>query len=151
MIKYVVGDAVYPVGKGIKIIAHICNNVGKWGKGFVLAVSKRWPETYYRYVEWHKRRGSLNLGAIQIIRVESDILVFNMVAQEGIFSKGTPPIRYSALDVCLEKLSGTADCKNASIHMPRIGCGLAGGKWSKIETLIDEKLSEHSVTVYDLK
>ena len=36
--------------------------------------------------------------------------------------------------------------------MPRIGCGLAGGTWDKIEPLIQSNLSdkEIAVTVYDL-
>ncbi|EPJ40147.1 hypothetical protein STAFG_2811 [Streptomyces afghaniensis 772] len=35
--------------------------------------------------------------------------------------------------------------------MPRIGCGLAGGKWSRVEPLIEERLIRRgiSVTVYD--
>ena len=41
-IIYLKGDATKPEGLGTKIIAHVCNDVGLWGKGFVLAVSKRW-------------------------------------------------------------------------------------------------------------
>jgi hypothetical protein len=35
--------------------------------------------------------------------------------------------------------------------MPRIGCGLAGGKWSRVEPLITERLVRRgiAVTVYD--
>jgi hypothetical protein len=35
--------------------------------------------------------------------------------------------------------------------MPRIGCGLAGGTWDKIEPLIEENLSMNQilVRVYD--
>ena len=35
--------------------------------------------------------------------------------------------------------------------MPRIGCGLAGGKWSRVEPLIIERLVKRdiAVTVYD--
>jgi hypothetical protein len=35
--------------------------------------------------------------------------------------------------------------------MPRIGCGLAGGAWSRIEPLITARLTARSipVTVYD--
>lgn len=42
--------------------------------------------------------------------------------------------------------------QKASIHMPRIGCGLAGGKWELIEQIIKEELidKEIAVTVYDL-
>jgi hypothetical protein len=37
--------------------------------------------------------------------------------------------------------------------MPRIGCGLAGGKWEEIEPIIDEELISIGVvvTVYDLR
>jgi len=37
--------------------------------------------------------------------------------------------------------------------MPRIGCGLAGGDWSRIEPLIAETLcaSDIDVTVYDFE
>jgi hypothetical protein len=36
--------------------------------------------------------------------------------------------------------------------MPRIGCGLAGGKWETIEPILIKKLIEKGikVTVYDL-
>jgi hypothetical protein len=36
--------------------------------------------------------------------------------------------------------------------MPRIGCGLAGGRWEMIEPLVTEELERHGVevTVYDL-
>ncbi|WP_436847462.1 hypothetical protein [Streptomyces aureus] len=37
------------------------------------------------------------------------------------------------------------------MHMPRIGCGLAGGSWSRVEPLVTERLVRRglSVTVYD--
>ncbi|MFE3494555.1 hypothetical protein [Streptomyces sp. NPDC059175] len=39
----------------------------------------------------------------------------------------------------------------ASVHMPRIGCGLAGGRWSRVEPLVVERLVARgvAVTVYD--
>jgi O-acetyl-ADP-ribose deacetylase (regulator of RNase III) len=43
-IKYIRGDATAPSAKGVKLIAHVCNDIGGWGKGFVVAVSRRWPE-----------------------------------------------------------------------------------------------------------
>lgn len=44
-ISYLKGDATNLVIPGNKIIVHICNDIGAWGKGFVLAVSKRWSES----------------------------------------------------------------------------------------------------------
>ncbi len=78
-----------------------------------------------------------------------------MVGQCGIKtgSKG-PPIRYEAVEKCLSKVSQKATELNASVHTPRIGCGLAGGKWSKIEPIIKKTLCENkvsSVFVYDFE
>ena len=75
-----------------------------------------------------------------------------MFAQDGIRgrSKG-PPIRYEAVNTCLGKVAEKAKDLGASVHMPRIGCSLAGGKWSRIEQIIEETLIKAgiSVTVYD--
>ena len=34
-IIYAVGDTTLPMNNGPGIIAHICNDIGQWGKGFV--------------------------------------------------------------------------------------------------------------------
>ena len=52
-INYLKGDATVPAGDGPKVIVHICNDVGAWGKGFVLAISKRWPTAERDYRKWH--------------------------------------------------------------------------------------------------
>ncbi|MFJ9407826.1 hypothetical protein [Streptomyces sp. NPDC101393] len=84
-ITYVQGDATAPQGKGVKVIAHVRNDLGGWGKGFVLALSP-------------------------------------------------PP-------------AGTGD----GVPLPRTGCGWAGGKWSRVEPLISQRLTRQgvAVTVYD--
>jgi len=71
-IKYLRGDATQPQAKGNKVIAHVCNDIGGWGKGFVLAVSKRWPEPEAEYRAWHRARAqnSFALGAVQVVQVE---------------------------------------------------------------------------------
>ena len=43
-INYIKGDATNPQISGNKIIVHICNDIGGWGKGFVLAISNKWKE-----------------------------------------------------------------------------------------------------------
>jgi len=48
-IHYVQGDATQPQGDGPQIIAYVCNDIGRWGKGFVLALSKRWKEPEHAY------------------------------------------------------------------------------------------------------
>src|SRR4051794_40231059 len=84
-IKYLIGDATQPQAKGNKVIAHVCNDLGGWGKGFVLAVSKRWDEPEAGYRAWHRDRSKndFGLGAVQLVPVEPYIWVANMVAQRG--------------------------------------------------------------------
>lgn len=146
-INYVTGDATAPQGDGVKIICHICNTWGKWGAGFVLALSNKWnyPEDYYR------ARQTYPLGEVDILSVEDKILVANMIAQQGVRtnSDGIPPIRYGALAAALRKVNKVAEQMNASLHMPRIGSGLAGGDWKTIEKII-ETIVTVPVTVYDL-
>lgn len=153
-IRYVKGDASQPQARGNRIIAHVCNDLGGWGKGFVLAISKRWPGPEAAYRAWHKDRSKngFGLSAIQLVPVEPYIWVANMVAQRGMKSGSNgPPIRYDAVRGCLKKLAVEANGLGASVHMPRIGCGLAGGRWEEVEAIIlDELISQGiEVTVYD--
>ncbi|MFD0432238.1 Appr-1-p processing protein [Streptomyces sp. WAC 01325] len=153
-ITYIRGDATVPSVKGVKVIAHVCNDIGGWGKGFVVAISRRWPEPEKSYRAWHRERASNDfaLGAVQFVQVEPYVWVANMVGQRGIRtgSKGVP-VRYEAMDDALERLAEKAADLGASVHMPRIGCGLAGGKWSRVEPLITDRLVRRgiAVTVYD--
>jgi len=149
------GDATSPQAKGQKIIAHVCNDLGGWGKGFVVALSRRWPEPERDYRAWHRDRAhnDFGLGAVRLVRVRPDLRVANMIGQHGMRtgSKG-PPIRYEAVQRCLWSVGDAALESDASVHMPRIGCGLAGGKWERIEPLVRAALCERGVpvTVYDV-
>ncbi|MEV7031248.1 macro domain-containing protein [Streptomyces sp. NPDC093272] len=153
-ITYIRGDATAPSGKGVKVIAHVCNNRGGWGKGFVLALSRRWPEPEKAYRAWHRDRADNDfaLGAVQLVQVGHYLWVANMIGQHGTRtgSKGVP-VRYEAIDTALAALAERATGLGASVHMPRIGCGLAGGKWSRVEPLVQERLAGRGipVTVYD--
>lgn len=150
-IHYITGDATNPLAKGPKIVAHICNDLGGWGKGFVLAISKKWPEPERDYRDWYHRRDGFRLGAVRYVRVRPDIVIANMIAQHGMKTGSNgPPIRYDALDTCLEDLSREATDQGATVHLPRIGTGLAGGRWNKIEQLLLKHFMTKDVFVYDL-
>ncbi|MBZ4037399.1 macro domain-containing protein [Flavobacterium sp. 17A] len=152
-IQYIKGDATSPEGSENKIIVHVCNDVGGWGKGFVMAISKRWKTPEKQYREWFKSKNDFELGKVQFVQVEEDLWVANLIGQHKINKdeNGGAPIRYHAIEEGLEAVSDFAKTNKASVHMPRIGCGLAGGKWEMIEPIILETLSGNNieVTVYD--
>jgi O-acetyl-ADP-ribose deacetylase (regulator of RNase III) len=150
-IQYLNGDATAPQVEGNKVVAHICNDLGGWGKGFVLAVSRRWKEPELDYRQWHREQADndFGLGAVRFVQVEPLLWIANMIGQHGIkASSEGPPIRYEAVRECLEKLAGFASEKKASVHMPRIGCGLAGGRWELVLPVIESTLASRNVPVY---
>ncbi|XAM00086.1 hypothetical protein OT109_01610 [Phycisphaeraceae bacterium D3-23] len=154
-ISYITGDATDPRGTGPKVIVHVCNDIGGWGRGFVLALSARWPEPKIAYRCWHREgeAGGFALGAVRFVEVESYLWVANLIGQHGIHkAHGVPPVRYEAIQVGLGHVADFAEKQNATVHMPRMGCGLASGEWGTVEGLIVSELCGKGidVTVYDL-
>lgn len=151
MMEFVVGDATRPHGSGPKLLVHVCNDIGAWGRGFVLALDARWSEPRTRYKAWHRQ--GFALGQAQFVQVEPDITVVNLIGQHDIRPHGgVAPVRYDAIRAGLGQVREAALEHTASVHMPRIGCGLAGGTWDRIEPLVHDELCVHGihVTVYDL-
>lgn len=155
MIEYVTGDATQPAGDGPRVIVHICNDIGAWGRGFVLALSRRWLQPEARYRAWWLRNEAtpFALGQVQFVAVEPGLWVANLIGQHGIrHARGVPPIRYEAVREGLGRVAAFAHEHGATAHMPRIGAGLAGGDWAAIEAIIAEELDSRgiAVTVYSL-
>jgi O-acetyl-ADP-ribose deacetylase (regulator of RNase III) len=158
-ITYLIGDATEPQGRDAKIIAHVCNDVGAWGAGFTKAISRRWSGCEYFYRECFKL-GKVQLGVTHFWVANLNIAIANMVAQHGTgWRKGQPAlIQYSALDSCLELIGETwknmrkPPTERPGVHMPRIGCGLGGSTWDRIEPYIERRLCSIDVPVfvYDL-
>ncbi|MEZ6062404.1 MAG: macro domain-containing protein [Planctomycetaceae bacterium] len=154
-IQYVEGDATRPITTAPWVIAHVCNDIGKWGRGFVVPLGKAWPlakDAYLRAMSPQQDR--LPLGHCQFVEVADDCWVANMIAQRGVRTKKTvvPPLRLESLGESLAAVRTFATDHGASVHMPRIGTGLAGGHWSDIERLLLQTFekSEVPVFVYDL-
>jgi len=153
------GDVTQPKGDGQKLIPHVCNDIGGWGKGFVLAISKRWKEPEEEYRKWYLQCKSrmgyrfMPMGEVQYVRVEEDIVIANMIAQHLIWPMGgIAPVRYRSLTKTLANVCEYARENDASVHMPRIASELAGGDWAIIESIIVKELVDYGVstTVYTL-
>jgi O-acetyl-ADP-ribose deacetylase (regulator of RNase III) len=153
-ITYLRGDAAAPRGSAPRLITQIVNDTAfTWGGGFSLAIRRKWPSAQQAYRQWaYENRKNLSLGNVHLADAENDLAVVSMVAQHGYGSSDKPRIRYSALRTCLQHLAMLAAKQKATVHMPRIGTGLAGGSWNIVSELIDDTLcrSGISVFVYDL-
>ena len=147
MITFVKKDAL-EVKEEKVIIAHVVNDRGGWGKGFVLSISEKWstPEQIYRNSK------KLKLGDVQFVPVENNVTVANMVAQKGYKNIYNPvPLCYASLESCLTKLDDFAKLIKADIQIPfKMGAGLAGGDWNKILEIIKKVVSVNVVVCQKL-
>lgn len=161
--KFVLGDVSEPVGGGSKIIAHCCNDLGVMQAGVALALAHKWPTVGKEYIYWNEQKILQNddvsvpfqLGEVQIVTVEEQTVVANMIGQHGIEKNdvdGPFPIRYLALDQCLEKVCIMAKTHYCSVHVPYLmGCGSAGGKWNVVERMLEKNSVEQGILtlIYD--
>lgn len=167
MITYVQGDATEPSARGTKVICHCVNDIGSWGAGFVLSL-KKWPEVERAYRAWYRsgvtplelplrpenstEASHFGLGSVQFVQVREDLWVANIVGQHLTIRLGErTPIRYEALEQGFAIVHAFCRRREATAHMPRLGAGLARGKWVLIEQIIDRALTSQGVaaTVYD--
>lgn len=159
-IHYIIGDATLPIETEAenRLIVHCCNTLGAWGAGFVVPLGRRYPkakEGYKKFIEENK--GKSILGEVNEVKVADNIYVENLMGQSFLYKKanGEIPCNYIAIETGFLKIMENWSNKgNYSIHMPRIGCGLAGGDWKTIENIIQRTfvgIANVDAYVYDLK
>lgn len=147
MITYVKGDLLETPHE---IIVHGCNAQGVMGSGVAKAIRDKYPEAFEAY---RKECDSENdkealLGRVIPVVVNDHKLVVNAITQMNYGGGGQCYVSYIAIDIVMQSLSLLE--KNEPICMPKIGAGLGGGDWKKIEQIINDRLGEHDVRVYIL-
>lgn len=130
------------------VICHQVNCKGKMGSGVAKQIRERYPLAYERYrLACNRENNSSDfLGCIQPVYCEDDKveggrrIIINMFAQDQYGYDGKQYTDYAAFEYCLEKLKHIVN-KGGSIAMPyKIGCGLAGGDWNIVYSLIGKIL-----------
>jgi hypothetical protein len=153
-IEFLFGDVVSPRGEGRKLIAHVVSDATpNWGgRGAAIAIKRKWPAAQEAFRRWFGNSRRRPLGDVHFCEVEEGLEVATMICQRGYGPSDTPRIRYAAIERALGLVAARARATDASIHIPRIGCGQAGGAWMLVEELVNSILTSDglSVTVYDL-
>lgn len=162
-ITYLTGDATNPsrtAGEKV-LIAHVVNDEGKWGRGFVVALSKRDARPEREYRTWHAQNALHHtsiLGRVQEVPYSPlghrgssyNTWVANMCAQRGWRRGGDDPqaLDELALTHCLRDVARwVSEGRYDSVVMPRIGCGLGGAKWPTVAAIIENELCARDVNV----
>jgi O-acetyl-ADP-ribose deacetylase (regulator of RNase III) len=119
------------------IIAHQCNAQGVMGSGIAKQIKALYPDAYTHYVS-AIRTGELTLGMCQLVQVSRTLYIANLIGQDRYGRDGTQYTDYSALSQALFELSKLS--KGLEVHHPLIGCGLGGGDWNTVKSLIERNL-----------
>jgi hypothetical protein len=147
-IKYIKSDlflAIKKIDKPI-LISHVCNNVRSFNSGFVVPLSRHFPNSRTTYLLEPK----LELGTTQFIE-EDGVYIANMIAQSGIMNQyNLKPLRYEALIKCMRDVYSFVQNKGLEIHCPAFGSCRSGGTWTFIHELIEEIWVNIDVYVYYL-
>lgn len=141
------------------VVPHVCNNIDLFGAGFAAAVSKHYPIVKENYHLLGKNFLRNNPGYVQYVKVledknyEHSLIFANMIAQNSTISKSNPrPLNYRHLVQSMIDIDKFIKSKyqeqKIEIHMPKFGCGLAGGNWNFISDLIDDIWKDHNIYLY---
>lgn len=125
------------------IICHQVNCQGKMGSGVAKQVRAKCPVAYRQYIYLcnDKKPSSELLGHAQFV-YGTDKIVVNMFAQDRYGYDGRRYTDYPAFACCLREIAKKV-APGETIAMPyNIGCGLAGGDWNVVYSLIEKILGQ---------
>jgi len=146
MINYVNGDLFENVPDTPVVIAHICNDKGGFGSGFVVPLSQHFPKSKMQYLAWHSSGLDFGRGRVQFVE-DKNVVVANMVAQT---LGGERPIYYNDLSRCMDKVAHYIIVnlkRTGQIICPMFGSGLAKGDWNIVEKLIEDCWIRRGISV----
>lgn len=145
------------LNSGADIICHQVNCLGVMGAGLAAQIKRANPQLFKKYHDTCIRSTATSLIAttlfLPVDHVDSRQVIANCFAQEG-YGRGACQTQYDALEACLKRVRSTAAVGNLSVAIPYgMGCGLAGGDWSRVSDIIDRVFAGCSfeVTIWKLK
>lgn len=145
-IRYVKGDLL---ASNLGFIAHGCNCRGVMGSGIAAQIRSRWPNVYEVYRLKHQTMG-LELGTILPVRTLDGRMIINCMTQDD-YGTGKMHADYDAITSCIQLMDQHArDWDACEIGLPKIGAGLAGGDWDRIEDIIVRNAKSFLPVVYVL-
>jgi O-acetyl-ADP-ribose deacetylase (regulator of RNase III) len=150
LIKIVKGDILQAKED---IIGHQVNCKGIMGAGLAKQIRNKYPIAYSEYKELCLKQGDRLLGATQYIDTLDGKVIVNIFGQMG-YGRNRIQTDYKALEMALKSIKYTVTettLKNKSVALPYgIGCGLAGGDWDIVHSIISDVFNDYEITLYKL-
>lgn len=149
MLKYIKGDLL---DAPQPIIIHQVNCQGVMGSGVALAIKKRFPEAYVVYRETLDQFGDGGcLGETSSVVVSPDKKIYNLYSQRHYLPRGERHTDYEALARGFEKIKNENPEISKDVAAPKIGCGLGGGDWRIVSSMLETIFDDRDVYVYELE
>lgn len=145
------GDATERRGSDPLVIVHLVNDkTPNWGGAFATALRDRYPVAQDEFRGWFNTAPKPSLGSVHFCEVDDGLYVATLIGQHGYGPSPHPRVRYGAIRDALVEIEKFTAEHEATVQMPRIGAGQAGGRWTIVRELIEESLTRRGIatTVY---
>lgn len=143
------GNLVTALLKGhIDVLVHGANCFCTMGAGIALEIKTKIPGAYAADSKT-KFADSSKLGSYSKYEFDNKTVI-NLYSQYNYRGIG-PNVNYQAIKEGFEKLNSEYKDKNLIFGIPLIGCGLAGGDWSRVAKIINESTPDLNIILYEFK
>ena len=147
MIKYLNGNLL---DSDCDVICHGCNCFHAMNSGIAREIRSTYPESYSADVSDSikgdkKKLGDFTFAKTKHKSLDKDVIVSNCYTQ---YNYGGNQINgdYIAIKKVMQKIKDTFPTQK--IGMNKIGCGLGGLSWNKVESIINSVFGNREVYVY---
>ena len=145
MIKYITGDIFESTAEAL---VNTVNTVGVMGKGIALQFKKLYPGNYNEYRRACKN-GELTVGNLLITtdsNIESgDRIIINFPTKTD-WRKSS---EYSYIETGLDALVREITDRNIkSVAIPPLGAGNGGLEWTRVKSLIEDRLKDIDARIF---
>jgi len=141
----------------IDFIAHSCNTHNVMGAGIAREIKYRYPNAYsadcHAMMEGDNVLGNFSFAVTDATQNKG---IFNMYTQDKI--GGERAVNYEAFYTALENVANYIEwqskheCEKKVLGLPfGISCGLAGGSWNVIFSMINDILIDRKFKTYIVK
>lgn len=155
--KTIQGDLIKLAKEGyFDVIVHGCNCRNIMGAGIAKLIKEEFPEAWQADCDADYYNNNY-LGNISFAKSKQyDLIIFNAYVQYDTggytepFTLDSEANRVVSIKRAFEKINVFTNIERR-IGIPKIGAGLAGGDWSRIEPVIEEVMKNRDVTVVEYK
>lgn len=155
------GNIIHIQGDVVKchhgIICHSVNALGAYNAGVAKQIRAAFPHAYDAYMYKYRRTGWFT-GDVQFVdppKLASDpskhiydTIIANCCTQQY-YGRDRDYNDYGAFPIVFHNvLKYAQELGLKSIALPRMGAGLAGGDWTRIETILRDAIAGYNVDAY---